>query len=146
MDDNRADPVFQLRDDFPAAVECRWIGGKQYQHVQVEADGIAANLHVAFFQNIEQAHLHELVQFGQFVHGEDAAMHAGNQAEVQRTFRGHAFAVRQFGRVDFADHIGELRPGRETLCVAVFVGTTSRWGLPLQGCSPETFSLRLVIG
>ena len=48
--------------------------------------GIAADLHVALFENVEQADLHQFVEFRQFVHRENAAVHARNEAEVQGFF------------------------------------------------------------
>ena len=71
--------------------------------------GIAADLHVALFEDVEQAHLHQLVQLGQFVDGEDAAVHARDQPEVQGLLGRHARAAGQLGRIDLADHVGELR-------------------------------------
>ena len=92
--DHRADAVLQLRDHLAAAVVRGRVGGEEDQHVDVEPDRIAADLHVALFQDVEQPHLHQLVQFRQLVHGEDAAVHAGDQPEVQRLFGRHARARR----------------------------------------------------
>ena len=82
--------------------------------------GIAANLHVALFEDVEQADLHQFVQLGQFVHGEDAAVHARDQAEVQRLLGRHAGAAGQLGRVDLADDVGELGARGQPLGVALF--------------------------
>ena len=81
-----ADAVLELRNDFAAAVVGGRIGGKQNHHVQIKLHWIATNLHVAFFQNVEQADLHQFVQFRQFVHREQTAMHARNESEVQGVF------------------------------------------------------------
>ena len=78
------------------------------QHVDVELDRVAADLHVALFEDVEQADLHQLVELGQLVHGEDAAVHARDQAEVQGLLGRHARAAGQLGRVDLADDVGEL--------------------------------------
>ena len=96
--DHRADAVLELRNDLAAAVVRGRVGREQDQHVDVELDRIAANLHVALFQNVEQADLHQLVQLGQLVHGEDAAVHARDQPEVQGLFGRHAGAAGQLGR------------------------------------------------
>ena len=80
---------------------------------------VAADLHVALFENVEQADLHQLVELGQLVHGEDAAVQPRDEAEVQRVFDAHADAGGQLGRVDLADDVGELGAGREPLGVAV---------------------------
>ena len=92
----------------PRAVVGRRVGGEEDQHVDIELDRIAANLHVALFEDVEQADLHQFIELGQFVHGEDAAMHARNQPEVQGLFGRHAGAAGQFGRIDLANDVGEL--------------------------------------
>ena len=118
--DHRADAVLQLRNHLAAAVVRGRIGREEDQHVDVEADRIAANLHVALFQDVEQADLHQFVQLGQFVHGEDAAVHPRDQPEVQRLLGRHARAAGQLGRIDLADHVGELRARRQPLGVPLF--------------------------
>ena len=55
--DDRADAVLQRRDDPAAVGVILGIGAEDQADVQVEPDGIAANLHVAFFQDVEQADL-----------------------------------------------------------------------------------------
>ena len=118
--DHRADAVLELRNDLAAAVVRRRVGREENQHVDVELDRIAANLHVALFEDVEQADLHQFVEFRQFVHGEDAAVHARDQAEVQRFLGGHAGAAGQLGRIDFADDVGELGARRQPFGIALF--------------------------
>ena len=131
--DHRADAVLELRNHLAAAVVGGRVGREQDQHVDVEADRVAANLHVALFEDVEQADLHQLVQFGQFVHGEDAAVHPRDQAEVQRLFGRHADAAGQLGRVDLADDVGELRARRQPLGVALRRAATRRSGMSSSG-------------
>src|SRR5262249_53746823 len=50
---NQANAVLELRNDFATAVVRGGVGGKQNEHVDIEANGIAANLHVALFQDVE---------------------------------------------------------------------------------------------
>ena len=69
---------------------------KRIEHVDVELDRVAANLHVALFEDVEQADLDQFVQFGHLVHGEDAAVHARDEAEVQRLLGRHARAAASF--------------------------------------------------
>ena len=118
--DQAADAVFELGDNFAAAVVGRGVGREEDHDVEIELDGVAANLHVAFFKNVEQTDLDELVKFGEFVHGEEAAMHAGNQAEVQGFFGGHAGASGKAGWIDFADDVGKAGTGCESFGVALF--------------------------
>ena len=67
---------------------------------------------------LNRPHLHQFVQFRQFVHGKNAAVHPRDQAEVQGLLRRHALAARQFRRVDLADDVRELRARREPLRIA----------------------------
>ena len=117
--DHRADAVLELRDHLAAAVVGGRVGREEDQHVDVEPDRIAADLHVALFEDVEQADLHQFVQLGQFVHGEDAAVHPRNQAEVQGLLGRHARAAGQLGGVDLADDVGELRARGQPLGVAL---------------------------
>ena len=139
--DYRADAVLQLRNHLAAAVESGRVGREQDQHVDVEADGIAADLHVALFEDVEQADLHEFVQFGQFVDGEHAAMHAGDQAEMQGLLGRHAHAAGQLGGIDLADHVGEFRARGQTLGIALGRAATRRWGFGLRACFEPGFGL-----
>ena len=78
----RPDAVLELGDDLARAVVRHRVGRKQDQHVDVESDGIAADLYVALLENVEQSDLNELIEIGQLVHGEYAAVHTRDQSEV----------------------------------------------------------------
>ena len=105
--DDRADAVLQRRDDAAAVGVVLGIGAEDQADVQIEADGVAANLHVALFQHVEQADLDSRGEVGQFVDGEDAAVAAGDQAVVHGRFIGEVAALGVFDQVDFADQIGD---------------------------------------
>ena len=77
-------------------------------------------MHVAFFQHIEETHLHQFIKIWKFVHGKDAAVHARNQAEVQCIFRAHAGAGSKPRWVDFTNQVGELGAGGQSFGVAIF--------------------------
>ena len=142
----RADAVLELRDHLAAAVVRRRVGGEQDQHVDIELDRIAANLHVALFENVEQADLHQLVELRHLVHGEDAAVHPRDQAEVQGLFGRHARAAGELGGIDFADDVGELGARGEPLGVA-FLARPPGDGHILSSCVCQTSSWRpCVIG
>ena len=143
---HRADAVLELRNHLAAAVVGRRIRREQNQHVDIELDRIAANLHVAFFENVEQADLHQFVQFRQFVHRKDAAMHARNQPEVQRLFGRHAHAAGQLGRIDFANDVGELRARRKPLRVAILTRPPGDRHVSSANASPRTRCTTRVIG
>ena len=90
-----------------AVVGCR-VRGEKYTHVDLEPDRIASDLNVTFFQDVEQADLHQLIEFGEFIHRENTAVHPRNKAEMQCIFSAHRYSRYEFCRIDLADHIGEL--------------------------------------
>ena len=116
------------------------------QHVDVELDRVAADLHVALFEDVEQADLHQLVELGQFVHGEDAAVHARDQAEVQGLLGRHAGAAGELGRVDLADDVGELGARGEPLGIALARAATRRSAPRPRACSATSRLPAAVIG
>ncbi len=69
---DRADAVLQRRDDPAAVGVILGVGAEDQADVQVQANRIAANLHVALFEHVEQADLNARGQVRQFVDGEDA--------------------------------------------------------------------------
>ena len=77
-----ADTVLQLGDDLAGPGVFLGVGGEEKDDVQVKPDGIAPHLDIAFFQNIKEGHLHQVFQVRQFVHREDAPVHAGDEAEM----------------------------------------------------------------
>jgi hypothetical protein len=95
--------------------------------------GYAADLDVALFEDVEEADLDEIVEVGELVHREDAAVHAGDEAKVQSIFGRHACAASELGGVDLADDVGELGARCEALGVALFtrchhaMGARSPW-------------------
>ncbi len=133
---------FRLRDHFARTVIRCGISGEENEHVDIELNGIAADLHVSLFENVEQADLNQFVEFGNFVHGKDAAMHAGNKAEMQGILGRHAGSHGQLGRVDFADDIGELGSRRQTLGVTLLTRPPGNTHL-LFRCVQQEFSARL---
>ena len=92
---DRADAVLERRDD-PAAVGVVFgVGGEDHAEVEVQPHRIAADLHVALFEHVEQADLDLGAQVGQLVHAEDAAVGARDQAEVHRQLAGEIAALRR---------------------------------------------------
>ena len=104
---------------FPLRLYVAGLAENRIMHVEVESDRVAANLHVPLFEDIEQADLNQLVQLRELVHRKDPSVHSRNESEVQRLFGRHARARRQLGRIDFANHVGELRTRGEPLGIAV---------------------------
>ena len=110
-----AEAVLQRRDDAAAVGVVLGVGGGHQQHVERQADLVAADLHVAFLEHVQQAHLDPLGQVGQFVDGEDAAVGARHQAVVQRQLVGQVPALGHLDRVDLADEVGDRRVRRGQL-------------------------------
>ena len=117
-DHGASDAVLELRDHLAGTVVGAGVGAEDQHDVQVEAHGVAADLDVALLEHIEEAHLHQFVQVGQLVHGEDAAVHARHQPEVERFLRAHRRAGGELRGVDLADQVGELGAGCQALGVA----------------------------
>ena len=116
--DDGADPILELRDHLAGAVVGGGIGGEEEHHVDVELDRIATDLDVAFLEDVEHPHLDQFVELRQLVHGEDAAVHPGDEAEVEGLLGGHARSSGELRRIDLTDDVGELRAGGKPLGVA----------------------------
>ena len=77
-----AEPVLERRDDpAPVGVVLR-VGAGHQQQVQRQPQLVAADLDVALLQHVEQRHLDALGEVGQLVDGEDAAVGARHESEV----------------------------------------------------------------
>ena len=118
--DLRPVAILQRRDDAAAIGVVLWIRGGDQEDVQRHAHLVAANLHVAFFEDVEQPHLDPLGEVRQLVDGEDAAVHSGQQAEVERQLVVQAATFGDFDGVHLADEVGDgdVRRG-ELLAVAL---------------------------
>ena len=118
--DLAAEAVLQRRDDAAAVRVVVGVGRRDEHDVEREADLVAADLHVALLEHVEQADLDALGEVGQLVDGEDAAVRAGHEAVVQRELVGQVAALGDLDRVDLADEVGDRRVGRgQLLAVAV---------------------------
>ena len=86
--DLAADAVLERRDDLAARRVVLGVGGEDQQHVQRQAHRKPFDLDVAFLHDVEQPHLDLAGQVGELVDGEDAAVGARQQAEVDRELVG----------------------------------------------------------
>lgn len=77
--DLAAEPVFQRRDDAAAIRVVLGVRRCDEQHVERQANLVAAHLHVAFFEHVQKSDLDALGEVGQFVDGEDAAVRARHE-------------------------------------------------------------------
>ena len=118
--DLRAEAVLQRGDD-PTAVGVVLGVGRGHQHdVERQPHPVAADLHVALLQHVEQADLDALGEVGQLVDGEDAAVEPGHEAVVDGQLVGQVPALGHPDGVDLADEVGDRGVGGgELLAVAL---------------------------
>ena len=127
---DRADAILQWRDDAAAIGVVLGIRREDHANIQVEPNGVAADLNVAFFQHVEQTNLYLGGQVRQFVDGEDAAVGARDEAKVHGGFIGKITALGVFDEIDFANQISDGNVGSsELFVIARGAGESIRWGL-----------------
>ena len=105
--DEGAVAVFEGGDDAAAVGVVLRVGAGDDVDVQGEADAVAADLDVALFHEVEEADLDALGEVGEFVDAEDAAVGAGDEAEVNGEFVGEVAALGDLDGVDLADEVGD---------------------------------------
>ena len=115
--DDRADSVLQRRDDSAAIGVVLGVGAEDKADVEIEPDRVAADLHVAFFQHVEQAHLNSRGQIGQLVDREDSAIAARDQPEVHRRFVRQISSLGMLHQIDLADQVGDRHVRRRQFFV-----------------------------
>ena len=114
-----AEAVLERRDQATAVRVVLGVRRRDEQHVERQVDLVAADLHVALLEHVQQADLDALGQVGQLVDGEDAAVGARDQAEVQGLLVGEVPTLGDLDRVDLADQVGDGGVGGgELLAVA----------------------------
>ena len=113
--DLRAEAVLERRDDAAAVRVVLGVRRRDEQHVEREADLVAADLHVALFEHVEQTDLDALGEVGELVDREDAAVRARHEPVVDRQLVGEVAAFGDLDRVDLADEVGDRRVGRREL-------------------------------
>ena len=119
--DDRADAVLERRDDPAAVGVVLGVGREDHADVEVQPDRVAADLHVALFEHVEQADLDLGGEVGQLVDAEDAAVGARDQAEVHGQFAREIAALGVLDHVDLADQVGDGHVGRGELFVIAVV-------------------------
>ena len=115
----------------PAVGVVLGVGRGDEQHVERQADLVAADLDVALLEHVEQADLDALGEVGELVDGEDAAVGAGHEPVVQRQLVGQVAALGDLDRVDLADEVGDRGVGGgQLLAVAVVAVDPGRSACP----------------
>ena len=113
--DLRAEPVLERRDDAAAVRVVLGVRRRDEHEVEREADLVAADLHVALLEHVEQTDLDPLGEVGQLVDREDPAVGARHEPVVDGELVGEVAALGDLDRVDLADEVGDRRVGRGEL-------------------------------
>ncbi|CAB4743628.1 unannotated protein [freshwater metagenome] len=115
-----AEAVLEGRDDAAAIRVVLRVRAGDHEQVERQSQRVAAHLDIALLEHVEQGHLDALGEIGQLVHGEDAAVRARHEAEVDGLRVAERAPLGHLHRVDVADEIADGRVwGRELLAVAL---------------------------
>ena len=109
--DLAAEAVLQRRDDAAAVGVVLRVGTGHQQHVERQPDLVAADLHVALLEHVEQTDLDALGEVGELVDREDATVGAWHEPVVQRELVAEVATLGDLDGVDFADQVGDRRVG-----------------------------------
>ncbi len=113
-----AEPVLERGDDAPAVGVVLRVRAGHHEHVERQPQDVAADLDVALLHHVEHRDLDALGEVGQLVDGDDAAVAARDEPEVDRLRVAQRAALGDLHRVDVADEVGDARVrGRELLDV-----------------------------
>src|SRR5579884_170271 len=110
-----ADAVFERRDNAAAIGVVFRVGAGDHIDIQRQANLVAANLHIALFHDVQQAHLDALGKVGQFVDAEDATIRARNHAVVDGQFVGEVAAFGNAHGINLAHQVRDGDIGRRQL-------------------------------
>ena len=105
--DLRAQAVLERRDDPAARGVVLRVGRRDHVQVERQAHDEAADLDVAFLEDVEQADLDPFGEVGQLVDRDDPAVGARDQAVVERQDVRQVAALGDLDRVDFPDQVGD---------------------------------------
>ena len=106
-----AEAILQRGDDPPAVGVVLRVGAGHHEHIEREAEHVAADLDIALLHHVEHRDLDAFGQVGQLVDGDDAAVAARDQAEVDGLRIPQAPTLRDLHRIDITDQVGHTRVG-----------------------------------
>src|SRR6185436_15027413 len=110
--DLRAEAVLEGRDDASAIRVVLGVGAGDDIHVDRQPHLVAANLDVALFHDVQQAHLDTLGQVRQLVEREDATIGPRHEPVVDGQLVAEVSTFGDLDRVDLADEIRDGDVGR----------------------------------
>src|SRR5207302_4374010 len=99
------------RDDAPAVGVVLGVGAGDHVDIYRQAQLEPADLHIALFDEVQQADLDPFGEVGQFVDREDAAIRARDEPIVDGQFIGEVLAYGDADRVDLTDQVGDRSVG-----------------------------------
>ncbi len=117
--------ILQRSDDPPTVRVVLRVGAGNHEYVEGQAQDVAADLDVALLHHVEHRHLDPLGEVGQLVDGNDAAMRARDQAEVDGLRITQTPPLGHLDGVDIADQVGDRCVRRRQLL-----------GVPLVAVAP----------
>ena len=109
-----ADAVLQWSDDLSACGVVFRIRCKDEQNVKSQTQRVTLNLDITFLHDVEEAYLNFTSEIRKFVHGENAAIRARQEAVMNRQLVGEVTsAARRLDGVQIADDVrdGDIRRG-----------------------------------
>ena len=106
-----AEAVLERGDDPAAVGVVLGVGAGDDEHVERQPQHVAADLDVALLHDVEHRHLDALGEVGQLVDRDDAAVAAGDEAEVDRLGVAEPSALGHPHRVDVTDEVGDAGVG-----------------------------------
>ncbi|BDZ58001.1 hypothetical protein GCM10025872_16580 [Barrientosiimonas endolithica] len=134
-----AEPVLQRRDDAPAVGVVLGVGAGHDQDVERQPQHVPADLDVPLLHHVEHRDLDALGEVGKLVDGDDAAVAARDEAEVDRLGVAQPPALGHAHRVDVADEVGHGGVGRGELLGVTLLAVPPRDGqvvAELVGAAP----------
>ena len=106
-----AEAVLERGDDATAVGVVLGVCRREQHDVERQLDAIAADLHVAFFEHVQQADLDAFGQVRKFVDREQTTIRTGHHAVVQRELVAQVTTLGDLDRVDLADEVGNRGVG-----------------------------------
>ena len=107
-----ADPVFQGGHDASPVGVILGVGGENELHVEGQAHLEPTDLHIPFFQDIEQGNLYARLQVRKLVDGKNAAVGPGYHPEMDHAVVGiRQLEIRRLDGVYIPDQVGHRHIG-----------------------------------
>ena len=98
--------IFQRSDN--ASAVCVVIGVRRchQHHVKRKSNFVTTNLHISFFQHVQQTNLNTLSKVWQFVDGKNSSVRAWHQPVMQSEFVAQVTTLCNFDGVNFTNKVG----------------------------------------